>query len=405
MDKQESGVRGPLRLVFGILKGVCILVGLPLTVLCLMSVVGLLTGNGWVRAIVAIVVAIGLPVLLVGRLLPDEADQQKQVRGLPTDVLSISWVLIPVLIVGLAHAGVTRSMLAVEGDRLGGGGMETLARGMYWLAGVEAERPEETQLKSKAKAQPKTKTKTKTKANTETKKAPVARAAVKDAGPPTDAGRTDAPPDARKAPEKYTPAELFRTCAPSVVSIKVSSSHGAGGGTGFLIDDKGSVATNSHVIHGASTVEVKLKDGTWVKKVELLEEDEDKDLALLRIKTDKPLRRLKLGDSNTVTVGEQVVSIGNPLGLDYTLTDGLISARRVYRGKKWIQMSAPVSPGNSGGPLFNMKGEVIGVTTRVVAWFRAQNLNLAVPVNVLKKMIKSKYPNRRSVGADSSETW
>ena len=165
------------------------------------------------------------------------------------------------------------------------------------------------------------------------------------------------------------------------------------------------MATNSHVIHGATAIQVKLKDGTWVKKVDLLEEDEDRDLALLQIKTDKPLKLLRLGDSDKITVGEKVISIGNPLGLDYTLTDGLISARRVYQGKKWIQMSAPVSPGNSGGPLFDMHGQVIGITTRVVAWFRAQNLNLAVPINELKKMLKSSYPKRRSIGAENPGTW
>ena len=108
-----------------------------------------------------------------------------------------------------------------------------------------------------------------------------------------------------------------------------------------------------------------------------------------------------LGDSDKVVVGERAISIGNPLGLEHTLTDGLVSSRRMYEGRAWIQMSVPVSPGNSGGPLFDMHGEVIGITTAQLgggAFGRAQNLNLAVPVNELKKMIKPEYPGRRKVG-------
>jgi S1-C subfamily serine protease len=116
---------------------------------------------------------------------------------------------------------------------------------------------------------------------------------------------------------------------------------------------------------------------------------------------------LTLGDSDAVVVGERAISIGNPLGLEHTLTDGLISSRRIYEGKQWIQMSVPVSPGNSGGPLFNMRGEVVGVTTAQIGggFARAQNLNLAVPVNALKKLIRSEYPQRRKFGESSSSQW
>ena len=96
-----------------------------------------------------------------------------------------------------------------------------------------------------------------------------------------------------------------------------------------------------------------------------------------------------------VSVWESVVVIGNPIGLEHTMTDGMVSSRRVYEGKRYIQMSAPVSPGNSGGPVFDEHGDVIGVT---VAKLWGENLNLAIPIDVLKPMIKSEYPSARGFG-------
>jgi S1-C subfamily serine protease len=223
---------------------------------------------------------------------------------------------------------------------------------------------------------------------------------------PRDARRPDAGPT---LPTERTPAQLFKENSPSVVTISVNTAHGTGGGTGFIIDRDGTIATNHHVVGEAASVRVKLHDGTWVDDVELLTSDDKVDLALLQIHTKSSLRPVALGDSDKITVGERVISIGNPLGLEHTITDGLISARRMWEGKPMIQMSAPVSPGNSGGPLFNMRAEVIGVTTAQLGgpWSRAQNLNLAVPVNVLKKQIKPSYPGRKKVGADRSvpNTW
>ena len=135
------------------------------------------------------------------------------------------------------------------------------------------------------------------------------------------------------------------------------------------------------------------------------------DLASLKIDPTKPadgtageVGAVTLGDSDKIVVGERAVSIGNPLGLEHTLTDGLVSSRRMYEGRAWIQMSVPVSPGNSGGPVFNMHGEVIGITTAQLGgvFGRAQNLNLAVPVNELKKLIKTDYPGRRKIGESGS---
>jgi S1-C subfamily serine protease len=188
-----------------------------------------------------------------------------------------------------------------------------------------------------------------------------------------------------------------------------------GGGTGFLIDANGTIATNHHVIAGSKQIRIKFQNGAMFEDIELLVDDSTADLALLRVDPSKShdggpkveAEPVALGDSDKVVVGERAISIGNPLGLEHTLTDGLISSRRLYEGRAWIQMSVPVSPGNSGGPLFNMRGEVIGVTTaQIGAGFgRAQNLNLAVPVNDLKKLLRSEYPQRRKFGESSSSTW
>ena len=154
---------------------------------------------------------------------------------------------------------------------------------------------------------------------------------------------------------------------------------------------------------------IKFMNGALYESVELLSDAPALDLALLRVDLAQPLeggapppsKPLTLGDSDKVIVGERAISIGNPLGLEHTLTDGLVSARRLYEGRAWIQMSVPVSPGNSGGPLFDMRGAVIGITTQQVlggAFGRAQNLNLAVPVNELRKLIQPSYPQRRKFG-------
>jgi S1-C subfamily serine protease len=181
-----------------------------------------------------------------------------------------------------------------------------------------------------------------------------------------------------------------------------------GGGTGFLIDQSGTMVTNHHVIERGRKVNVKFMDGALYEDVMMLADDPANDLALLRVTLTKPksgkppvFEPLKLGNSDTVVVGERAIAIGNPLGLDHTLTDGLVSARRMINGRPWIQMSVPISPGNSGGPLFNMRGEVIGVTTAQIGEAmsaRAQNLNIAVPVKILAQHVQANYPEARPFG-------
>jgi serine protease Do len=141
-------------------------------------------------------------------------------------------------------------------------------------------------------------------------------------------------------------------------------------GSGFIIDGAGIVVTNNHVISEADEITVILNDGTRLK-AELMGKDQKTDIALLRVKTDKPLKAVKFGDSDRLRLGEWVIAIGNPFSLGGTVTAGIVSARNrdINSGPydNYIQTDASINRGNSGGPLFNLEGEVIGVNTAIIS--------------------------------------
>jgi serine protease Do len=400
-------------IVHGVLKLVAIPCGIVLSQLCLMATVGLLTGSGWIRTLVALAVNLLVPLVIVDRLLPDDVTKAK---GMTTDVLAVLWVGFPFLF-AVAGQSVTSPAMTTEAARIAEVGLGRTAALAYLLAGTEAAPGVAHPLSPAASAS--------SSAPAPASAAPAASSATAVASAPSAVPTVSASPEAGApadagppATKEKTPAELFKELSPSVVTIAFDGPLGmSGGGTGFLIDDQGTIATNHHVISSAKQLQIKFMNGAVYKKAELLDENADRDLALLRVKIDEPeegtpkpdVEPLALGDSEAVVVGERAIAIGNPLGLDHTLTDGLVSARRIYEGKPWIQMSVPVSPGNSGGPLFNMKGEVIGVITAQILGGmggRAQNLNIAVPVNDLKKMIRPDYPKRRAFGSPGgSSQW
>ena len=141
-------------------------------------------------------------------------------------------------------------------------------------------------------------------------------------------------------------------------------------GSGFVIDASGLVATNSHVIADADEINVVFNDGSKLK-AEVVGRDQKTDMALLRIKPDKPLKAVKFGDSEKLRLGEWVIAIGNPFGLGGTVTAGIVSARNrdINSGPydNYIQTDASINRGNSGGPLFNLNGEVVGVNTAIIS--------------------------------------
>lgn len=183
------------------------------------------------------------------------------------------------------------------------------------------------------------------------------------------------------AAEVVTAEQIAEKATPSVVLIRVPD----GLGSGFVVSADGRIVTNVHVVRGARTATVVAADGREFKDVEVMAADEAHDVAVLRIGA-HGLTPLALGDSGAARPGEHVVAIGHPLGLGNTVSDGLVSAIRVISAQRTLlQISAPISPGSSGGPVFNDRGEVIGISTLVITG--GQNLNFAVPINAVKPLL------------------
>src|SRR6201993_2074458 len=141
-------------------------------------------------------------------------------------------------------------------------------------------------------------------------------------------------------------------------------------GSGFIIDPSGLIVTNNHVIAEADEVNVILNDGT-TRKATIVGRDTKTDLALLKVNSDKPLKAVKFGDSDKLRLGEWVIAIGNPFSLGGTVTAGIVSARNrdIQSGPydNYIQTDAAINRGNSGGPLFNLDGDVIGINTAIIS--------------------------------------
>ena len=159
-------------------------------------------------------------------------------------------------------------------------------------------------------------------------------------------------------------------------------------GSGFFVHPN-TIATNYHVIEGAAQGTANLVGMPTKYTIDgVLAIDKDNDLALLKVTTSSGIKPLCLiDDSDTVKIGETVFVVGNPKGLEGTLSDGIISSLRTLECKKRLQMTAPISPGSSGGPVLNRKGEVIGIAVGFNQALDAQNLNFAIPANYLKKLL------------------
>lgn len=163
-------------------------------------------------------------------------------------------------------------------------------------------------------------------------------------------------------------------------------------GSGFLLSADGYIVTNNHVIEGADSIKVNLladKNGERSYDAEVVGTDQETDLALLKIKADVALPYLDFGDSDSLKVGQWVMAIGNPFGLDHTVTAGIVSAkgRTIGAGPydNFIQTDASINPGNSGGPLINMDGQVIGINTAIIA--SGQGIGFAIPSRLAKQVI------------------
>ena len=205
----------------------------------------------------------------------------------------------------------------------------------------------------------------------------------------------------------FDPAEIYDRLSPGVVTIlslfKGGSSlledGGEGGqGSGFVLDGNGYIATNAHVVttekadgtEQADQVYIEFLDGNRVP-AEIVGHDPNADVALLKVDAPKPLQVAPLGDSASSRVGDWVVAIGNPLGLEHTVTVGIVSAKgRRVNGKydDYLQTDASINPGNSGGPLIDARGRVIGINTMIRVYEQgATGIAFAIPINMAKQVL------------------
>jgi len=200
----------------------------------------------------------------------------------------------------------------------------------------------------------------------------------------------------------YAVADLKKTtiekCVEKVSEAVVKVQTPAGAGSGFFINEDGYLITNYHVIEKETKIEVtvfrKTDDGfdkTKYKKVKIDAINPFVDLALLKIEEldDQKVKFVPLGDINKIQVGEAVFAVGNPLGLERTVTNGVISTKnRAFEGLVYVQTNADINPGNSGGPLFNLAGEVIGVTNMGYIFYGG--LGFAIPIDYVKHFVDNR---------------
>ena len=212
------------------------------------------------------------------------------------------------------------------------------------------------------------------------------------------------PPDTAALPDEQNNIQIYKTVSPAVVNITSTTLQQdfflnvfpvQGSGSGFLIDDRGNILTNYHVVSGARSIEVTLSDRTRYA-AKLMGRDRLTDLAVIQISDGKKLpsvKPLKLGSSDTLQVGQKVLAIGNPFGFQGTLTTGIISALgRSIQDQEGrlledlIQTDAAINPGNSGGPLLNSRGEVIGINTAIFGQANV-GIGFAIPVGLVNDIL------------------
>lgn len=236
------------------------------------------------------------------------------------------------------------------------------------------------------------------------------------AAPPAAAPPATAAPAVVLTPDESTNVRVYAAVNKSVVNITTSmeglgffgDEAESGSGSGFVIDNRGHILTNFHVIEGAETLQVTLHDGS-TQPAEVIGLDPSNDVAVLKIAGPTPaLAPLVLGDSSNLLVGQKVLAVGNPFGLERTLTTGIVSAldrsMRAKNGRQIkgiIQTDAAINPGNSGGPLLNARGEVVGMTTAIISQVgQSAGIGFAVPVNAIKRILGQLIEHGRVIRAD-----
>jgi len=193
---------------------------------------------------------------------------------------------------------------------------------------------------------------------------------------------------AQSAPPRKDIPSIAKAANGAVVSIIMSDKDGrpVAQGSGFFVSKDGRIVTNYHVIQSGSSAIVKLPDGAFFVVDGVIAFDKARDIAVIKAHGEN-FSIVTLGDSDRVQVGEDVIAIGNPLSLESTVSSGIVSGVRTVEeeGGKFLQVTAPISPGSSGGPLFSVTGEVVGITTLHIKG--GENLNFAIPINDAKPLL------------------
>lgn len=216
---------------------------------------------------------------------------------------------------------------------------------------------------------------------------------AKNAQPEESAQSADSAEQPAKVEATATIAEIVKTLRPSLATIRGTGRDGDehGIGTGFVVAADGLIATNLHVIGQGRAFSIEMADGRKLTPTAVHASDRTVDLAVIRVDVgDKPLNALKLGDSDEAHQGTHVVAMGNPWGLQHSVVSGIISAKREIEGQELLQLAMPVEPGNSGGPVVDMQGNVLGVVNMKSTVQR--NIGFAVQSNVLKILLEKPNP-------------
>jgi regulator of sirC expression with transglutaminase-like and TPR domain len=195
----------------------------------------------------------------------------------------------------------------------------------------------------------------------------------------------------RRKNRERSVAEISESARPSLVKITQVGREGPYGiGSGFVIDGAGLIATNRHVIGEGRRIKIETSDGKEHEVIEVVASDVRLDLAILRVTT-KGLKPLELGDSSQARQGQPIVAMGNPMGMTYSVVEGIISEpQREIEGQPMLQLAVPIEQGNSGGPLLDRQGRVLGLLTLKSAL--SENLGFAMPVNALKLLLDKPNP-------------
>ncbi len=211
--------------------------------------------------------------------------------------------------------------------------------------------------------------------------------------PPLPPGGHRQMPQGQLPPGHPSPGQPNAPGLPNHPPMDGPGDDGPGNGTGLLLDRNGNVVTNAHVVGNATEMRIRLRDGRrFVAQV--VGKDPETDIAVLKIDSQDPAKLnlpvLPLGDSDKVRPGQWALAVGDPFGLDRTVTVGIVSAVgregvNLTRYENFIQTDASINPGNSGGPLFNIHGEVIGITTAIMSY--AQGIGFAIPVNMMRQVV------------------